>query len=114
MIQNVAVEERRELLESELERYLNLLETHYDPEAILLFGSAATDDMHEWSDLDLVIVKETELRFLDRIKEVISLLQPQVGVDIIVYTPREFAQLSEERAFVRDEIIAKSRVLYAK
>lgn len=114
MIQNVAIEERRELLESELERYLNLLEKHYQPEAILLFGSAAVDDIHEWSDLDLVIVKETELRFLDRIKEVISLLQPQVGVDIIVYTPQEFAQLSEERAFVRDEIIAKSRVLYAK
>lgn len=114
MIQNVAIEERRELLESELERYLNLLETHYDPEAILLFGSAAADDIHEGSDLDLVIVKQTKLRFLDRIKEVISLLQPQVGVDIIVYTPQEFAQLPEDRPFVRNEILDKGKVMYAK
>ena len=114
MIQNVAVEERRDLLESELARYLDLLEAHYQPEAVLLFGSAASGDIHEWSDLDLIIVKETNERFLDRIKRVITLLEPQVGVDIIVYTPEELAQLSEERVFVRDEIIAKSRVLYAK
>lgn len=111
---STAVEERRGLLESELQRYLDLLEKQYEPEAVLLFGSAAAGEIHEWSDLDLVIVKETDRRFLDRIKDVIQLLQPRVGVDIIVYTPEEFAQLTKERAFVRDEILGKSRVLYAK
>ena len=114
MLQNELVRERRHLLDSELERYLDLLEAHYQPDVVLLFGSAATENIHEWSDLDLVIVKQTEERFLDRIKDVIALLQPKVGVDILVYTPQEFRQLGEERAFVRDEILAKSRVLYAK
>ena len=114
MLQNELVRERRHLLDSELERYLDLLEAHYQPDVVLLFGSAATENIHEWSDLDLVIVKQTEERFLDRIKDVIALLQPKVGVDILVYTPQEFRQLGEERAFVRDEILAKSRVLNAK
>jgi predicted nucleotidyltransferase len=74
----------------------------------------ATGNLHEWSDIDLVIVKETNQRFLERTKEVMQLLQPKVGLDVLVYTPAEFAQLYQERAFVRDEIVNKGRVLYER
>ncbi|MBP9502584.1 MAG: nucleotidyltransferase domain-containing protein [Candidatus Promineofilum sp.] len=114
MIKEALVDARQQLLDAELERILPLLKEEYNADAVLLFGSTATGDIHQWSDLDLVIVKDTDRRFLDRIKDVIKLVKPRVGMDIIVYTPQEFAQLSEERAFVRDEILAKSKVLYAK
>jgi hypothetical protein len=45
---------------------------------------------------------------------VLELLKPQVGVDVLVYTPEEFEQLSKERAFVRQEIVAKGRVIYER
>jgi hypothetical protein len=35
-------------------------------------------------------------------------------VDILVYTPEEFAQLSQERTFVRQEILAKGKVIYER
>lgn len=105
---------RHSQLDSELQRYLPLLRDQYQPEKVILFGSLATGETWEWSDIDLVIVKDTKQRFLDRIKEVIRLLQPRVGVDILVYTPQEFAQLSNERAFVRAEIQAKGKVLYER
>jgi predicted nucleotidyltransferase len=114
MIREPVIDERRTILEAELKRCLDLLVEVYQPDAVLLFGSVASNSIHEWSDLDLVIIKETDRRFLDRIRDVIELVQPQVGMDIIVYTPQEIAQLSEERAFIRDEILAKGRVLYAK
>jgi predicted nucleotidyltransferase len=34
----------------------------YKPEKVILFGSFAEDDIHEWSDIDMVIIKETSLR----------------------------------------------------
>lgn len=108
------IDTRRALLEAELNRYLTLLTKHYHPQKILLFGSMAIDQIGEWSDLDLVIIKDTEKRFLDRTKEVIQLLQPRIGADILVYTPEEFARLSQERAFVRDEIVRKGKVLYER
>jgi len=94
--------QRRALLEAELKRYVERLREAYDPERILLFGSLASNNVEEWSDMasnnveewsdiDLVIIKETKSRFLDRIREVMQLLRPQVGVDILVYTPDEFA-----------------------
>ncbi|MEA5617958.1 nucleotidyltransferase domain-containing protein [Cronbergia sp. UHCC 0137] len=105
------VSDRQQLLLSELNRYVSLLENFYKPQSILLFGSMSTGTTNEWSDIDLVIIKETTKRFLDRAKEVIQLLQPQVGLDVLVYTPNEFEQLCQERAFVRDEILGKGKIL---
>jgi predicted nucleotidyltransferase len=105
---------RRALLDAELTRYVQLLREQYHPEQVILFGSLASGETGEWSDIDLVIVKETGQRFLDRTKEVLRLLQPQVGVDILVYTPQEYARLTSERAFVQTEIQGKRKVLYAR
>ena len=103
---------RKNLLERELNRYLEILIGTYKPEKVILFGSMAKGEPGEWSDVDLVIIKETDLPFLDRIKEVMKLLRPRVGVDILVYTPEEFERLSRERAFVRNEVVGKGKVLY--
>jgi predicted nucleotidyltransferase len=112
--ENHRQESRRRLLQMEIDRYLRLLQEHYPPEKVLLFGSMATGHIKEWSDLDLVIIKDTDKRFLNRSKEVMQLLRPKVGVDILVYTPAEFAQLSQERAFVQEEIVKKGKVLYER
>ena len=106
--------ERRALLESELNRWLPLLVAQEHPQKIILFGSYPAGQVSEWSDLDLLIVKETDDRFLDRLRQVLALLQPKVGVDLLVYTPAEFTQLTQERAFVRDEVVAKGKVLYER
>jgi predicted nucleotidyltransferase len=105
---------RQQLLESELHRYIAILREYYDPQSVWVFGSMATGAVHEWSDIDLVIVKETTQRFLERSKEVLKLLQPTVGLDVLVYTPAEFAQLCQERMFVQNEIVSKGRVLYER
>lgn len=112
MIELDAVSDRQQLLLAELNRYVDLLRDFYNPQSILLFGSMVNGTTHEWSDLDLVIIKETTQRFLDRTKEVIQLLQPRVGIDILVYTPVEFEKLCQERAFVKDEILGKGKILY--
>ena len=106
------IADRRELLKAELNRCLALLIDRYRAQKVLLFGSMIDDETGEWSDLDLIIVKETDRRFLDRTKEVMQLLQLRVGADILVYTPAEFERLSRERVFVRDEIVGKGQVLY--
>ena len=86
--------ERKTKLEKELNRITEILRTQYAPEKILLFGSLVTGNTHRWSDIDLVIVKSTTKRFIERLKEVALLTQPQVGVDFFVYTPEEFEEMT--------------------
>ncbi len=112
--EQLTVQRRRALLDRELQRWLPLLIAHEQPERIILFGSYGTDQVSEWSDLALVVVKETEPRFLDRTRRILELLKPRVGVDLLVYTPQEFEQLCKERVFFRQEIVAKGKVLYER
>lgn len=105
---------RQALLEREVARWLPLLIAHEHPDKIILFGSYASGDIQEWSDVDMVIIKEDEALFLERIRRVLVLLQPHVGLDVLVYTPDEYEQLRLSRAFVQQEIIAKGIVIYER
>lgn len=110
----VTARERKTLLQRELQRMLDVLVRAYRPEKVLLFGSLARGEVSSWSDLDLIVVKKTPKRFLDRIDEVLRLIDPKVGVDLLVYTPEEFARLCAERPFVRDEVLRRGKVLYER
>lgn len=105
--------ERKALLEKELARIIETLKREYQPQKILLFGSLVTGRTGPWSDIDLLLVKQTNKRFVERLKEVALLTQPRVGVDFFVYTPGEFDEMSKEpNSFQHREMLEKGRVLY--
>lgn len=87
----------------------------YDPEKIILFGSRAEGKDSEGSDIDLVIVKETDKRPLDRRIEVETLLADRaVPIDLIVYTPDEIRRLYSMGSPFVEEIVEKGRLLYMR
>jgi len=65
---------------------------------VLLFGSLARGDARDHSDIDLIVVKETKERFLDRLDEFYD--DAREAMDILVYTPQEFEEM-KKRPFVR-------------
>ncbi len=93
---------------------MRVLTEHGDLHKILVFGSLVTGSIHAWSDIDLVIVKETELPFWQRLRQTRKLLHPQVGTDILVYTPEEFEQLRRDRPFFQEEIVSQGEVIYER
>src|SRR5574341_2204861 len=62
----------------------------------IVFGSHARGEADEWSDLDLVIVADTGLPFLDRFHAFRDLyVVYPYPMEIFVYTPEEFARMVE-------------------
>src|SRR2546428_7690825 len=99
------VEERGLRLERELHRMTEALIREYEPEKLILFGSAAQGELHEWSDLDLVVIKRTDKPLLERIEEALRLVRPKVGLDVLVYTPDETEDpVDERRGLFLDEV----------
>ena len=105
-------EYRLQQLEQNLTRIIAALRTHYQPEQVIVFGSLASGNVTETSDLDLLIVKETDKRFYDRIRDVVKICDYDIGVDFLVYTPKELMEAGKNNAFVRDEILSKGKVVY--
>ena len=71
--------DRRKLIEE----ITQALVTAYAPERIVLFGSHAYGTPDEGSDIDLLIIKDTAERFLDRlftVQRLIDGLRPARGL----------------------------------
>jgi predicted nucleotidyltransferase len=98
-----------------LQAILDKLIHEYRSEKIILFGSLATGNVGEWSDIDLAIIKETPKPFVDRSVEAAVLCRAPVGVDYLVYTPKEFSQLIRDKnPFIVEEVVHKGKVLYER
>ncbi|MBW1973564.1 MAG: nucleotidyltransferase domain-containing protein [Deltaproteobacteria bacterium] len=89
----------------------------YKPLKIILFGSYAYGEPKEDSDIDLLILKKTNKRKVDRfviVKRIIYNPNRKIPVSPLIYTPKEL----EERLKIGDdfikEIISRGIVLYEK
>jgi uncharacterized protein len=99
-----------------LERMLKRLVAEYKPKKVLLFGSYAYGTPDPDSDVDLLIIKETPERFLDRlvaVRRIISDSRRVVPLEILVLTLEEVSRrLAVGDQFIA-EIVDKGKVLYA-
>lgn len=105
---------RKALLEENLLRVKEALVSKYHPEKIILFGSLAKGKVNESTDIDLLIVKDTQKPYNDRLRDVVSICDYNVGIDFMIYNPEELKELSKTNSFVRNEIIKKGEVIYDK
>ncbi len=86
------------------------------PEKIILFGSYAYGNPTPDSDVDLLVIMETNAKQTERYLAVSRVLIPrQFPVDIIVKTPAEIKNaLSNKENFFMREIILRGKTLYAR
>jgi predicted nucleotidyltransferase len=84
----------------------------YGPEKVILFGSAARGDVHEGSDLDLLIIKKTSRRFIDRIGDVLAYIESSIPVEPVVYTPEELDRMIEGKNEFVLQALREGRVLF--
>ena len=110
-------EKLRERYERQIERIVARLRRAYDPDKIILFGSCARGDFGQDSDIDLLIVKDTALRPLDRMREVYKVVyspRHYLALDPLVVTAEELAQKLNAQDYLIQEIMREGKVLYER
>jgi predicted nucleotidyltransferase len=100
-----------DLLAQELARMTAELE-HLGTRLVVLFGSYAQGRRDLFTDLDLLVVMESDVPFVERVAALYAKLRPKVATDILVYTPGEFEEMKERR-FVR-HALQTGMVLHAR
>lgn len=87
----------------------------FNPDKIILFGSYAAGNPNNDSDIDLLIIKDTDLprhkRSFDIQK---SLIGSMIPMDILVYTTKEFEQEKNEKNSFLYTAIKTSKILYER
>ena len=102
----------------DLKKLVDFIASEYKPERIILFGSYGTDGERKSSDIDLLIIKKTHKRFVDRVVELMRLIRSRFGVEYpvepLVYTPEEWREAKKINTIFIRTVLSKGTVLYGK
>ncbi len=99
-----------------LRRIVKIIIDKYEPEKVILFGSYAYGHPQKDSDLDLLIVKNSDLPRYKRAREIRKYLWgfTDIPKDIIVYTQKEIDDWAKVKEAFITEIVKKGEILYEK
>lgn len=92
------------------------IKKEYQPEKIILFGSYAYGTPYRDSDIDLLIIKDTQERPIDRrvaVARIASDSKRLIPFEPLVLTPKEVSERLEIGDQFVEEIIRKGELLYA-
>lgn len=104
--------ERSQEIYARIDRYVTRVVDRIHPHRVILFGSFATGDIHEGSDVDICVVADFKEEFLDRIKILMDLNNLGLPLEPVGYTPSEFETMKESGNSFIGEVVEKGRVLY--
>jgi len=80
----------------------------------VVFGSFARGTADMASDLDLVLVEETSLPFVERGRTHAPLFGLGVGIDLLVYTPAEYERMIREGNPLIERVEEEGVVIHAR
>jgi predicted nucleotidyltransferase len=110
------LEQRRAIyiraLEEDLKRIRQQLAAMPQVVKIILFGSYAAGRRDLFTDLDLLVIIESDLDFPSRMAVLYGQIRASVDVDLLAYTPEEFERM-QSRGFVR-HALANGKVIYER
>lgn len=92
---------------SEIEEVLKIIEETEKPDQIIIFGSYSNESANEDSDLDLLIIKNSDIPPHKRCRELRKKLRGiKIPLDLIMYTPSEIEEWKETKGAFITKILA--------
>ncbi len=102
------------IAEKELKDFALKIVKAISPDKIVLFGSYADGTPTEESDIDLLVILESDQPKHKRIQAVRKALRPlPFPVDFVVYTPEEIKRYEKDEGTFVHHVLTRGRVLYA-
>jgi len=100
-------------VEKEIEDITRQIIDKYNPEKIILFGSAARGESGSDSDADFLIIKKDTPHYgADRIRQLSRIIKRNIAVDFLVYRPEEFDRRLEMGDPFLKAILKEGKVLH--
>jgi predicted nucleotidyltransferase len=101
--------------EHDIGRVAISLGTAVNASQVVLFGSYARGEANEQSDVDFLIIAESELPRFKRSRELYKLLRPYpFAMDLVVYTPREIERGMQSPVSFVSTVLQEGKAVYVR
>lgn len=107
-----SINDRESISPLEIENTVAQIIAKFQPKQIILFGSYAYGHPRPDSDVDLLVVMETNLKERHQSRTIRQAIDHDFALDLIVRTPATLARRLELGDFFLREIVAKGKVVY--
>jgi len=98
-----------------IDEVVTRIASRFNPYKIILFGSFANGTQKEDSDLDLLIVQDSDLPMQKRGLDIrMSLIGIKIPMDILIFTKSEFEQEKNKNSSFLSSAIKNSKILYER
>ena len=104
----------KNIYQKEISRIKKVIVENYKPEKIILFGSCAFGKIKPSSDIDMLIIKKSQKRRIERIQDVLFMIDNNLPFEPLVYTPLEIKKRLALGDFFVKNILEKGKILYEK
>jgi len=106
---------RKKRLERIIDQMVQRIVNRFDPERIILFGSAARGDAGPDSDVDLLVVTRVKGSKREKAVEIgVALNGIPVPMDVVVTTPENFECRKEVAGTIERPAAREGRLIYAR
>lgn len=106
------LESEKTALRAKVDAAIRRIVQGYAPDKIIMSGSFARGDYHRYSDLDLLVIKETADSVLRRIDAVLDHCSGEIGVEPLVYTQAELDELLRRGNDFLENALREGKVVY--
>ena len=101
--------------QEKIKEVIDRIVKNINPEKIILFGSYASGNPGEDSDLDILVIKEMKMPRYKRSREVKKHLRGmKIPIDVIVYTKKEVKECKDTKTAFISQAIKQGKVLYGQ
>ena len=97
---------------TEIQQVAQQIVERFQPQQVILFGSYAHGQPTTDSDVDLLVIMETEEQPLHTAARISAAIDHPFPLDILVFTPSMFKASLERKGVFATEVATKGVVLY--
>ncbi len=112
MIEVAPVGTRKRVPLAAIQQVVQQIVEKFHPWKIILFGSHAYGTPHTESDVDMLVVMDTELTGAQQAVQIMHGISFNFGLDLVVYTPQRLDQRLHWGDSFLQEVVTKGRVMY--
>ena len=101
------------ITQDQINDVVDIIVKNTNPDKVILFGSYAYGKPQEDSDLDILVIKDTDSDRYRRTREIRKYLRGiRIPIDVVVYTNAEVEEWKDTKSAFITQIMQDGRVLY--